>query len=110
MFLKLNHMALDIFQVSKKITIECYKQSRTFPKEELYAIVMQIRRASLSVHLNIAEGCSRKSEKDRKRYYSIARSSLVEVDTALDLAIELNLTNKEKISVLGELLLRCFQM
>jgi four helix bundle protein len=50
----------------------------------------QIRRAALSVHLNIAEGCSRRSETERKRYYEVARGSLIEIDAALDIADSLN--------------------
>ena len=49
----------------------------------------QIRRAALSVHLNIAEGCSRRSQAERKRFYEIARGSVVEIDTALDIAVDL---------------------
>jgi four helix bundle protein len=45
-------------------------------------MVQQIRRATLSVHLNIAEGCSRKSPSERKRFFEISRGSLIEVDTA----------------------------
>ena len=49
----------------------------------------QIRRAALSVHLNIAEGASRKSEAERKRYFEISRGSIIEIDAALDIAFEL---------------------
>jgi len=47
-------------------------------------MISQIRRAALSVHLNISEGASRKSETGRKRYYEVARGSVVEIDSALD--------------------------
>ncbi len=52
-------------------------------------MVSQIRRAALSVHLNIAEGASGKSEVERKRYFEISRGSIIEIDTALDIAFEL---------------------
>ena len=48
----------------------------------------QIRRAALSVHLNIAEGASRRSELERRRYYEISRGSIIEIDAALDMANE----------------------
>ena len=50
-----------------------------------FAMCFQIRRVALSVHLNIAEGASRKSETERKRFYEISRGSLIEIDTILDL-------------------------
>ncbi len=52
-------------------------------------MVQQIRRAALSVHLNLAEGASRKSVVERKRFYEIFRGSLIEVDTAIGIAFEL---------------------
>jgi len=69
MFLHLAHTKTRVFMESKKITLECYKITKDFPKEEKFAMVQQIRRAALSVHLNIAEGCSRKSGSERKRFF-----------------------------------------
>ena len=110
MFLTLDHMKLDIFQVSKRLVRGCYGETLLFPNEEEFALISQRRRAALSVHLNIAEACSRQSEKERRRYYIVARGSLVELDAAFDLAVELNYSNKEKLTELGQLILRCFQM
>jgi len=64
----------------------------------------------LSVHLNVAEGCSRRSAIERKRFYEIARGSVIEVDAALDIAVELNYTTKERLYELGQFIIRCFQM
>jgi four helix bundle protein len=97
MFLELAHTKLDVFKISREFTLLCYKETKAFPSEEKFAMVSQIRRAALSVHLNIAEGSSRKSEKERKRFYEIARGSLVEVDTALGLAVQLKYTGKETL-------------
>lgn len=83
MFLQLAHTKLDIFQASKSLTLECYRITKLFPQEEKFAMVQQIRRAALSVHLNIAEGCSRKSATERKRFYEISRGSVIEIDTAI---------------------------
>jgi four helix bundle protein len=58
-----------------------------FPVEEKFGVTSQIRRAALSVHLNIAEGASRKSEAERKRYYEISRGSVIEIDAALDMHV-----------------------
>src|SRR6185436_18415766 len=99
-----------IFKVSKSFVLNCYRETKTFPPEEKFGIVQQIRRAAVSVHLNIAEGCSRKSKTARKRFYEIARGSLIEVDSALDVAVDLDYTAKEKLIELGQLIIRMFQM
>jgi hypothetical protein len=65
MFLQLAHTTLNIFKISKLLTLECYRNTKSFPLDEKYAMVQQIRRAALSVHLNIAEGFSRKSSRER---------------------------------------------
>lgn len=95
MFLQLNHQNLEIFKVSQKLVFECYELTKTFPSDEKFAMVQQIRRAALSVHLNIAEGCSRKSEAERKRFFEMSRGSLVEVDAALDISSMLSYCPKE---------------
>jgi four helix bundle protein len=110
MFLELSHTKLDIFKVSKSFVLNCYKETKTFPSEEKFGIVQQIRRAALSVHLNIAEGCSRKSAAERKRFYEVARGSLIEIDSALDISVDLNYIAKEKLAEVGQLIVRIFQM
>jgi four helix bundle protein len=99
MFLELSHTQKDVYKASKAFTLECYKMTTSF----------QVRRAALSVHLNIAEGCSRKSAQERRRYYEVSRGSVVEIDAALDIAGELNYVTKENLKVLGEYMLSCFK-
>lgn len=110
MFLSLNHQKLDIYQTSKCFVYECYKLTDQLPDKERFGIISQIRRAALSVHLNIAEGASRKSEVERKRYYEIARGSVIEIDAALDIAIELTYIKSNEIEKLGKLLVNSFRM
>src|SRR5204863_6016306 len=110
MFLPLAHTRLDVFVVSKQFALACYKATKVFPSEEKFSMIQQIRRAALSVHLNVAEGCSRKSVAERKRFYEIARGSVIEVDTAFDIAFNLGYTSKEKLADLGSLLVRSFQL
>ncbi len=71
MFLQLSHTKLDIFQASKSLTLECYRLTKFLSQEEKYAMSQQIQRAALSVHLNIAEGCSRKSQAERKDFMKL---------------------------------------
>jgi four helix bundle protein len=110
MFLELAHTKLDVFRISKEFVISWYKETRSFPSDERFAMIQQIRRAALSVHLNVAEGCLRKSVVERKRFYEIARGSVIEIDTALDIAVNLGYITKEKLTELGVLLIRSFQL
>lgn len=66
MFLHLSHTKLEVYKSSREFAFECYKLTKVLPDEEKYAMSSQIRRVALSVHLNIAEGSSRKSEAERK--------------------------------------------
>ena len=70
---------LEVWQLSRKLVVEIYKTTSLFPKEELYVLTSQLRRAAISVSSNIAEGSSRKSPKDQARFSQIAYSSLIEV-------------------------------
>lgn len=73
-------------------------------------MTQQIRRAALSVHLNLAEGASRKSETERRRFFEIARGSLIEIDTAFDIALSLNYMHNEKVNKLSELIITTFRL
>lgn len=73
-------------------------------------MISQIRRAALSVHLNIAEGASRKSNVERKRYYEVARGSVIEIDAALDIAQDLLYLQNIQTDNLGTLMITCFKM
>lgn len=110
MFLQLKHTQLDIYQVTRKFVSECYKLTRSFPSDERFNMISQIRRAALSVHLNIAEGSSRKSLVERKRFFEISRSSIIEIDAALDTASDLEYCQKENCRQLGEFMIRRFSM
>lgn len=110
MFLTLNHQQLDIYKISRKFVFECYKLTNVLPSDEKFGMISQIRRAALSVHLNIAEGASRKSETERKRYFEIARGSVIEIDAALDIANELSYLKDYDTGKLGETTVSCFKL
>ncbi len=84
MFLKLKHTQLDVFHFSQELVLECYRLSKLFPENEKFGMVSQIRRAALSVHLNIAEGCSRKSVADRKRFMKYPGAQLLKLILRLE--------------------------
>ncbi|SCQ17820.1 four helix bundle protein [Tannerella forsythia] len=81
---------LDVWQVSRTFVKDIYVLLRTFPDFEAYNITSQIRRAAVSVSLNIAEGSTRNSLKEQSRFTEIAYGSLLEVYCSLLLAKDLN--------------------
>src|SRR4030095_1718360 len=109
MYLKLDHQRLEVYMFARKIVCSCYKLTKSFPPDERFNMIQQIRRAAVSIYLNIAEGASKRSPSERKRYYAIARSSLVEIDGALDIADDSGYINKESIHELETLMVKCFK-
>ena len=87
--LKLSHKNLDVYKISLLLVKEVYSISKTFPNEERFGLVSQLRRAVVSVSSNIAEGASRISSLEKKRFYEISRSSAVEIDTQFEIAVSL---------------------
>ena len=110
MFLQLNHQKLEVFKVSQDLVVECYRFSDSLPNAEKFNIAQQIRRAALSVTLNIAEGSSRKSEKERHRFFEISRGSVIEIDAALDLCENLKYCQRSSLENLGKLMVKIFAM
>ena len=93
---------LSVWQKSHDLTILVYKETRSFPKEELFGLTSQIRRASASIGANIAEGCGRSSDGDFSRFLQIAFGSANELDCHLILARDLDLVNSENYQLLYE--------
>lgn len=110
MFIELAHKKLLVYQVSKELARLCYNVTNDFPVDERFGLTQQIRRASSSILLNIAEGSSRRSSLERKRFFEIARGSAVEIDAAFDLAVSLSLIEKERLGETGCQLVQCFKL
>ena len=100
--LNLAHKNLDVWKKSLEYVSAIYKFTQTFPREEQFGLTSQLRRASVSVISNIAEGFARSSKIETKRFLEIARSSLVEVDTQIEIALELNYLSESDIVDLTE--------
>ena len=81
-----DHNKLRAFELADEVAVRIYKVTAHFPKEELYGLTSQIRRAAVSVPSNIVEGCARESEADYIRFLSIAFGSLKELHYQLTLA------------------------
>lgn len=86
---------LVIWQRSHKLTLDVYRVSNAFPKEELFGLTSQIRRAVSSIPTNIAEGCGRASNKDFAHFLQISIGSASEVEYELLLAHDLEYINDE---------------
>lgn len=85
---------LNVWQRGRDLFIEIYKVTKNFPKEEMFGITSQLRRAATSVCANIAEGFGRYYFKDKNRFYYQARGSLVEVQNFLIISYKLGYLNK----------------
>lgn len=77
---------LKAWQEAHKLVLSLYESTRAFPKEELYGLTSQIRRAGVSVTSNIAEGFARDSLADKARFYTIAHASISEIFAQLLIA------------------------
>jgi four helix bundle protein len=110
MFIKLNHQSLDVYKAVRELTKEIYFISIKLPPDEKFNMVQQMRRAGLSVKLNLAEGSSRRSPIERKRFLEVSRGSLIEVDAILETAVDLKYFAIEELSIIAGLLNKCFAM
>jgi len=81
---------LKVWQSAHAFVMEVYACTQSFPKEELFGLTSQLRRAAVSVPSNIVEGFSRWSDKEKVKFYNIAESSLCEAEYQLFLAQELS--------------------
>lgn len=100
-----NFKELKIWQNGIEIAIKTYRLTETFPKEDKYAIVQQMNKASVSIPSNIAEGSSRKSEKDYYRFIEIAIGSSYELETQIIIAEQLKKGDQQLLNELKEALL-----
>jgi four helix bundle protein len=110
MFLNLRHESLDVYKAARELVIKVYQTTKNWPPEERYGMTGQVRRAATSVKFNLAEGSSRKSKKDRCRFYEIARGSIVEIDSVYESAVDLEYNKREELQEVGTLVKRCFHM
>jgi four helix bundle protein len=84
------HKQLDTWQQAMLLVKMIYEVTASFPREELFGLSSQMRRAAVSVPSNIAEGAGRSGSKEFVRFLDIARGSLAELDTQIEIAIMLN--------------------
>jgi four helix bundle protein len=88
--MSVSYRDLKVWQRSMNLVLSVYATTRPFPKEELYGLVSQMRTAAVSVPSNIAEGKGRSTDRDRAHFYFQARGSLLELETQILLAQQLD--------------------
>lgn len=108
---KINYyMDLDVWKKSHEFVMEIYKISKKFPKEEIYGLISQLRRAAYSIPANIAEGNGKQYVKEYIQYLYISKSSLNEIRYYLLLSKDLNYIDNEKYHLLLKLLIQIEKM
>lgn len=86
--MKFRFEKLEIWQDARQLVNEIYNLTKSFPSSERFGLINQLRRAAVSVALNIAEGTNRKTDKDRKHFFQMSITSVDEVVTALYIALD----------------------
>lgn len=94
---------LKAWQKAYELTLETYRLSKNFPKEETYALTSQLQRAAVSVPANIAEGYERNHRKEYLQYLYIAKGSLGEVETYLLLAKDLGYLSEKEYTAISRI-------
>ena len=93
---------LQVWEKSHSLTLNVYKATASFPKDELYGLISQIRRSSASIPTNIAEGCGRSGDAELARFMTISMGSASELEYQLLLAHDLNYLNQDTYTNLHE--------
>ncbi len=101
---------MDVWKKSIELVKKIYKITERFPQSEIYGLTNQLRRAAISIPSNIAEGSSRSSPVERRRFFEISRSSLAEIDTQLEIAIHLGFLHIDDQDNLSELMNNSFAL
>lgn len=88
---------LEVWKESRILVKLLYQYTKSFPKEEIFGITSQMRRAAISVSSNIAEGSGRRTQKNQAQFYTIAYGSLMELLNQLILAVDLEFLEESKL-------------
>ena len=91
-----NFKDLHAWQEGHVLVLMVYKITKKFPKEELFALISQMRRAAISITSNIAEGFSRQSYREKVQFYSMALGSLTELQSQMLIAKDIGYTSLEE--------------
>jgi four helix bundle protein len=92
-----NFKELKVWQISRQLVKSIYELSVSFPNEEKFGITSQLRRCSISIPTNIAEGCGRNTDKDFAHFLNVSLGSAYELESLLYLCFDLNLISENKL-------------
>ena len=93
-----NYRDLQVWGKAHNLTLELYRISRQFPREEIYGITSQLRRAAVSIGANLAEGCGRRTSSELARFVRIATGSASELDYHLLLSRDLGFMSVDEFA------------
>ena len=96
------HKDLRVWQQSIEMVTSIYKMTMTFPKDEVFGLVSQMRRAAVSVPSNIAEGYARGSDGEKLHFHRISSGSMSEIETQLMLSLNLGYIGQDAYDILSE--------
>jgi len=96
------HKDLDVWKKAVDLSAEVYRQTGTFPKEEVYGISSQMRRAAVSIASNIAEGAARRTDRDFIHFLHIALGSASELDTQCEIVQRLEMADNRELDRLQQ--------
>jgi four helix bundle protein len=94
---------LRAWQQSHRLVLETYRLTKQFPKEEVFGIVSQMRRAAVSVTSNIAEGFGRQGYKEKTQFYYLAQGSLIELKNQLIVCRDIKYISQQEFEKVSEL-------
>ena len=107
----MNHIEdLDVFKISRSFVKKIYAVTKDFPKEEIFGITSQMRRAAVSICSNLAEGGARATVGETKQFISIARGSAAELKCQIALSYDLGFITAENMKLLSDDIERISQM
>jgi len=95
-----DYRELDVWKIGRDINMDVYRLTLEFPKSEIYALVNQMRRASISVISNICEGCACDSNKEFIRYLRISMGSVKELECQFYAALDVGYIKEEKFDLI----------
>jgi len=104
-----NYKELEVWKKSHQFVLNVYRLTKNFPKEEMYGLTSQFRRAAVSIAANLAEGYGKKGKRDKLRFFNISEGSVQECDYYILLAENLQYLStdsglKNEIIIIGKML------
>lgn len=101
-----NYKNIEAFKLSDELTLKIYTLLKTFPKDEIYSLTSQIRRAAVSIPANIAEGTSRQHKKEYLNFLYISRGSAAELEYLISLAKRIDYIKDDEYSEINALIIK----